>query len=385
MSGLSPVPAAARPPVAQARRVVLKVGTRVLTHDDGRLALSRLFAVVEAAASARRAGREVLIVSSGAVGLGKDALGLAESPTETGLRQACAAVGQTRLMGLYHEGFARLGAHCGQVLLTQSDFDDRLRYLNLRTTLHTLMRRGVVPVINENDAVATDELALNEDDPKPVFGDNDRLSALVATKLGADLLVLLTDVDGVYDKDPRGDPTARLLPRVDDVEAALGGAGGARSAASRGGMKSKVEAAAIAVRTGCHAVIASGRAPGVAERVLAGEEVGTWFPAGAGLPARLRWIAYATAPRGTLELDAGCVTAIRERNASILAVGVTRVDGEFRQGDVVLLSGPGGTPLGRGMTSVDAAQARRWVQGERPAGTKNRHALVDRDDLVLDA
>lgn len=379
-----PEPAApARPEVAQARRVVLKVGTRVLTHDTGRLALSRLFAVVEAAVALRDAGREALIVTSGAVGLGKDALGLAESPVDTAERQACAAVGQTRLMGLYHEGFARLGHVCGQVLLSQTDFDDRLRYLNLRTTLLTLLRRGVVPVINENDAVATDELALVDDDPRPVFGDNDRLSALVATKLGADLLVLLTDVDGVYDRDPRGDPGARLLPRVDDLEAALAGAGGARSAASRGGMRSKVEAAAICVRSSCHAVIASGRLPGVAQRVLAGEEVGTWFPAGPGLPARQRWIAFATAVRGTLVLDAGAVAAVRDRGASLLAAGLTRVEGEFRPGDVVALAGPDGAAVGRGLARVDAETARRWARGERPSGARNRHAVVDRDDLVL--
>jgi len=374
----------ARPEVASARRVVLKVGTRVLTQDTGRLALSRLFAVVEAAVDLRESGREALIVTSGAVGLGKDALGLAESPTDLAERQACAAVGQTRLMSLYQEGFARLGATCGQVLLTQGDFDDRLRYLNLRTTLQALLRRGVVPVINENDAVATEELALVEDDPRPVFGDNDRLSALVATKLGADLLVLLTDVDGVYDADPRSNPGARLLSRVDAAETALSGAGGARSAASRGGMRSKVEAASIAARSSCHAVIASGRLPGVAQRVLAGEEVGTWFPAKPGLPSRQRWIAFATAARGALHLDAGAVAAVRERGASLLAAGLTRVEGEFRAGDVVALHGPDGASVGRGMASVDADTARRWARGERPAGARNRHAVVDRDDLALD-
>jgi glutamate 5-kinase len=377
--------AVARPPVAQAKRVVLKVGTRVLTHDAGRVALARLFGVVEAAAALRFEGREPLIVTSGAVGLGRDALGLTESPTELAERQACAAVGQTRLMGLYHEGFARLGLHCGQVLLTQTDFDDRLRYLNLRTTLETLLKKGVVPVINENDAVSTEELALVEQKQgKPVFGDNDKLSALVATKLGAELLVLLTDVDGVFDRDPRGDPQAKLLARVDDAEQALAGAGGAASAASKGGMRSKVEAAWIAQRAGCHAVIASGRRPGVAEQVLRGEEVGTWFPAGDGLPARQRWIAFATAVRGTLHLDAGAVEAVRGRGASVLPAGVTRVDGEFRRGDVVLLKGPGEALVGRGMAHVDALAARRWIAGERPDGVRSHHALVHRDHLVIE-
>lgn len=381
----------ARPPVAQARRVVLKVGTRVLTHDSGRLALARLFSVVEAAATLRLEGREALIVSSGAVGLGRDALGFTETPVDLAERQACAAVGQTRLMGLYHEGFARLGLVCGQVLLTQGDFDDRLRYLNLRTTLETLLHRGVIPVINENDAVATEELALLEASPeaaggRPVFGDNDKLSALVATKLGAELLVLLTDVDGLYDRDPRGDATAQLRARIDESEAdeAVGGAGGAASPASRGGMRSKAEAAAIAQRAGCHAVIASGRRAGIVEQVLRGDDVGTWFPAGAGLPARQRWIAFAAAPRGTLVLDAGAVQAVRGRGASVLPKGVTRVDGEFRRGDVVVLRGPEGELIGRGMAHVDAAAARRWLSGERPDGVRSHHALVHRDHLVLE-
>lgn len=387
---MSTAPAAspvARPAVAQARRVVIKVGTRVLTQDGGRVSLTRLFSIVEAAAALRREGREALIVSSGAVGLGRDALGLERTPTELADRQACAAVGQTKLMGLYDQGFSRLGLVCGQVLLSQSDFDDRVRYLNLRTTLSTLVRRGVVPVINENDAVTTEELALLEDAERPVFGDNDKLSALVATKLGAELLVLCTDVEGVYDNDPRGDPSAKLLSRVDEAEtdAVLAVAGGAGSAASRGGMKSKVEAAAIAQRAGCHAVIASGRRLGALEQVLKGEDVGSWFPAGQGLPARQRWIAFAAAARGTLFLDAGAVAAVRERGASLLPKGVTRIEGEFRSGDVVVLKGPKDELVGRGLVHVDAAAARRWLGGQAPEGVRSHHALVHRDDLVLEA
>ncbi len=374
----------ARPPVAAARRVVLKVGTRVLTQDTGRIALSRLFAVVEAAAALRAAGREALVVTSGAVGLGRDALGLSETPRELAERQACAAVGQTRLMSLYQEGFARLGLVCGQVLLTQGDFDDRTSYLNLRGTLGELLRRGVVPVINENDAVSTEELAFVEGEARPVFGDNDKLSALVATKLDADLLLLLTDVDGVYDRDPRKHPDARRLARVDDAATVLGGAGEPGTKAGRGGMKSKVTAAAIAARAGCHAVIASGREPGAAERVLAGEEVGTWFPAREELDARARWIAFAAAPRGSLVLDAGAVDAVARRGKSLLPVGVRRVEGAFERGDVVVLRGPDGAALGRGVVSCDAEAARRWVAGTPPEGVRNHHALVHRDHLVLE-
>jgi glutamate 5-kinase len=373
-----------RPPVAASRRVVVKLGTRVLTHDDGRLALGRVFSLVEALADLRRARQEVILVSSGAVGLGQGALQLEESPRDLALRQACAAVGQSRLMGLYEEGFSRLGLVCAQVLLSQGDFSDRLRYLNLRNTFSRLLELGVIPVVNENDAVATDELAWVEGGERPVFGDNDRLSALVATKLGADLLVLLTDVAGVYAADPRQDPDAELLARVDDVASLAGATSGAASSASRGGMQSKVAAAEIAARSGCEVVIASGREPERLVALVEGERVGTWFPAKAGLPARRRWIAFASAPRGALHLDAGAVRALRAGKASLLAPGVARIEGQFEQGDVVELRDASGTLVGRGLVSCDAAQAERWRAGQAPAGTRNHDALVHRDHLVLE-
>jgi len=374
----------ARPPVARADRVVVKLGTRVLTHDDGRLALARLFAVVEAAADLRRAGKEVLIVSSGAVGLGREALGFAETPDELEERQACAAVGQTRLMGLYQEGFTRLGLVCGQALLTQGDFDDRERYLSLRSTLNTLLRRGVVPIINENDAVSTEELIFVRQGRNRIFGDNDKLSALVAAELDADLLVLLTDVGGLYDKNPHHHPDARLVARVDDLDHLHVVVSGPGSEASRGGMRSKIEAARVAARGGCHAVIASGRDTTVLPRVLAGEEEGTWFPAQQGLDARRRWIAFAVAPRGVLHLDAGAVAAVRSRGVSLLAAGVDRVEGRFRRGDVVDLRGPDGALIGRGMVNWDADTARAWCRGLPPDDIKNRDSLVHRRHLVLE-
>ncbi|MFT5680281.1 MAG: glutamate 5-kinase [Myxococcota bacterium] len=370
-----------RAAIEKAERLIIKLGTRVLTHDDGSLALSRLFSVIEVAASWRRGGREVLIVTSGAVGLGRDALGFDQTPTELSERQACAAVGQSRLMRLYQEGFDQLSVPCGQVLLTQGDFDDRLRCLNLRATLLTLLRRGVVPVINENDAVSTEELAFIEGESRPVFGDNDKLSALVAAELGADLLVLLTDVEGIYARDPRIDPSAPLLHTVrpeDTIEA-----GGPLTAASRGGMASKLEAAQIAARSGCHAVIASGRRIGALAAVLAGEEVGSWLPAEEALGARRRWIAFAAAPRGRLLLDAGAVLALNQRGASLLAAGVVGVEGVFAAGDVVVLVGPDGVEVGRGAVGCDADTARLWCAGKPPEGVRNHNALVHRDHMVL--
>lgn len=372
-----------RPEVAGARRVVIKLGTRVLTRPDGRIAQGRLFDIIEVAADLRGQGREVIMVSSGAVGLGRDALGLRRTPDDLEERQACAAVGQSRLMNLYQEGFGRLGLACGQVLLTQDDFDHRMRYLRLRGTLQTLLRLGVVPVINENDAVSTEELAYLEAGGRPVFGDNDKLSALVAARLDADLLVLLTDVEGVYDADPREHPGARVRSRVEpsDVLGEIGAQSG--SGVGRGGMRSKVEAGLVASRAGCCAIIASGLVPGNLARALAGDEVGTLFPARPGLPARQRWIAFAAACRGALHLDAGALRALTERGASLLAAGVTRVEGDFEPGEVVALRGPDGGLVGRGIVYCDAESARRWCQGEPPAGVRNHHALVHRDHLVM--
>ena len=370
-----------RAAVAQAQRVVIKLGTRVLTNDDGGIALSRLFAVVEAAMRCQRAGREVILVSSGAVGLGCSALRLAQTPTALAERQVCAAVGQSRLMGLYQEGFDRLGITCGQVLLTQGDFDDRVRCLNLRATLLAMLRHGVVPVINENDAVSTEELAFIEGAERPVFGDNDKLSALVAAELEASLLILLTDVEGIYDRNPRHHPDANLLPVVKsgaDIEAS-----GPLSAASRGGMRSKLEAARIAARSGCNAVIASGRRIGALDEVLDGQQTGSWFPAEDALGARHRWIAFAAAPRGQLALDRGAVNALRNQGASLLAAGVTAVEGAFAEGDVVVLVAPDGSEVARGLVSCSADTAREWCAGARPAGVRNHHALVHRDHMVL--
>jgi len=367
-----------RPGVSGARRVVLKLGTRVLTDDGGALAPGRITAVALTAARLHASGADVLIVTSGAVGLGRARLGLAGELLLHD-RQACAAVGQGMLMELYATGLAAHGLTAAQLLLTESDFDDRVRYLNLRATLEALLGHGAVPIINENDAVSTEELAFVGDEGRPVFGDNDRLSALVASKLDADLLVLLTDVDGVYDRDPRLDATATLL---NTAPASLA-AGPSSSGAGRGGMKSKIESARIAAAAGCHAVIASGRDAEALPSVLRGEAVGTWFPAERAVDARRRWIAFAAAPRGVLHLDEGAVRAVRDRGASLLAVGVRSVQGTFDAGDVVELRAPDGALVGRGMVWCDSGAAARWVGGEPPERARNHHALVHRDQLAL--
>ncbi len=373
----------ARPSAAAARRVVVKLGTRVVVDDDGTLAQARLASLVSTIAALRRTKREVTLVSSGAVGVGRALLGVERLTKDPALRQACAAAGQTRLMELFQRCFGGLDLLCGQVLVNQGDFDDRVRALRLRGTLSALLERGVVPIVNENDAVACEPLRAVAGVDHPVFADNDRLAALIAGVLNADLLVLLTDVDGLFDQDPRVTPSARVLTEVERPEQLPAIDRRPGSSIGRGGMASKVEAAWIARTGGCQTVIANGRASGALSHVLAGEAVGTWFPSDRFLPARHRWIAFAAVSRGTLHLDAGAIAALRDHGASLLAAGVIKVEGDFAAGDVVELRGVDGTRVGRARSSLDAPTTRCRCQLRRAVGRRNR-ALIRRDQIVLE-
>jgi glutamate 5-kinase len=264
--------------VANARRVVIKVGTNVVMRDDGRLALSRIYGIAESVARLREQERDVLMVSSGAVGLGMERIGLALRPTELAQIQGCAAIGQSRLMAIYDDAFDKLGFRTAQVLLTEDDFRDPVRYSNLRSTLVSLLGMGVIPVINENDTVSTAELDHPADtvERQRVFGDNDKLSALVMTHIDADLLLLLSDVDGLYNAEPTADE-AQLISEVPRITHQVREFAQGKNGRGRGGMSSKLEAANIAVEAGGLAVIANGRLPHVIERVCAGEVIGTLF------------------------------------------------------------------------------------------------------------
>jgi glutamate 5-kinase len=267
-----------RKPVAQARRIVIKVGTNVVMRDDGRLALSQLYGIAEAVASLRQQGRDVLIVSSGAVGLGMERIGLSGRPTELSQIQACAAIGQSRLMAIYDDAFDKLGCRTAQVLLTEDDFRDPIRYRNLRSTLVSLLSLGVIPVINENDTVSTAELDHPTDSAgrERVFGDNDKLSALVMTHIDAELLLLLSDVEGLYTADPSTDG-AQLISYVSEITDKVLSFAQGKNGRGRGGMSTKLEAARIATQASGLAVIANGRLPHVIDRVCSGEVVGTLF------------------------------------------------------------------------------------------------------------
>ncbi len=375
--------------VAAARRVVVKLGTATLTRDDGRIALSRFYSLVEGIAALHREGRQVLVVSSGAVGLGSARVGVDRSGPSLPVKQALAAIGQGRLMSLYTDAFDRMDLTCAQVLLTEEDFSDRRRYLNLSQTISTLLELGVIPVINENDTVSTAEL--EPTDPgshrRVNFGDNDKLSALIASKMEADLLVILTDVDGLFTDDPRDSEAAELVTEVDEVTPELlTVAGGAR--VGRGGMRSKLEAAEIASRSGCATVIANGRTGSVIESVLAGANVGTLVRPKSGLSGKRRWIAFAKSVNAAVLVNDGARDAILNRKASLLPAGVIGVRGEFGRGDVVSILDESGREFARALSNFSSAETRA-VSGRKStelsdAGIEARYDTVaTRDHIVV--
>lgn len=359
-----------RSALASAQRVVVKLGTGVVARGDGRMALGRMGSIVEQVEAAWAAGRRVVLVSSGAVGLGAERLGMDRRPTGIVDRQACAAAGQGALMALYDALFGRLGRRVAQVLLTEGDFHERARHVHLAATLERLLELGVVPIVNENDTVSTAEIALHG---ARVFGDNDRLSALVAAGLGADLLVLLSDVDGVH-TGPPGEPGSERVPVWSEGRSVRLGEG---SALGRGGMGAKIASAERASAAGVHAVIAAGQAPDVLGAVLRGEDVGTWFPARGGWNRRKSWLALASAPAGRVVVDAGAREAVVGKQASLLRPGVVSVEGTFRAGDVVSLVGPDDQEFARGRVEVDAEALRG------PPGAGRGKAIVHRDHVVV--
>jgi glutamate 5-kinase len=355
-----------RDPLKNAVRLVVKLGTGVLTDSRKQPDPAQLEQLVAQVAALRKSGKEVVLVTSGAVGAGMGALGLEKRPTELAEMQACAAIGQSRLMATYAELFARHGLHAAQVLLTHDDLEHHERHLNARNTLVTLLDRGVVPIINENDAVSFTEIK---------FGDNDTLSALVASLLPADLLVILTTVDGVIENFGKANPkTIAVVEKIDSALEKL--ARGTDSDTAVGGMKSKIEAAKIVVRSGIPLVIASGKKKDVLAKILGGEDEGTLFvPEPKRLQGRKRWIAFFHHPQGALFVDDGAKHALREKGRSLLPPGVARCEGEFAAGDVVRICDLDGTEFARGIARFDSAAVR--------ARQLPKEELVHRDDLVI--
>jgi glutamate 5-kinase len=367
--------------LATAQTVVVKVGTNVLTSEDGRLDPRRLQSLADQLHRIRQAGRKVALVSSGAIGAGVGRLGLGVRPTDLRQLQACAAIGQSFLMRAYQECFDRHNINAAQILLTAGDFDNRARYLNVRNTILTLFEWGVLPIINENDTVSVAEIKL---------GDNDHLAAMVTNLLQAPLLVLLTSVDGLYSGDPVTDPDAEKIATVSNIDASVSAmAGSSKSALGTGGMRSKLRAARLATAAGESVIMANGSMPGVLDAIFACEPVGTLFlPHGSALSAWKRWLGFTAQTRGKIVVNDGAKRAVREQGKSLLPVGVMEVGGEFHKGDVLSLCDKAGVEFARGLTNYAAADAGKIV-GLRTEkigevlGALPYEEMVHRDNLVV--
>ena len=367
--------------MAGARRLVVKIGSALLTADGRGLDAGAIDGWVDQIAALRREGVEVVLVSSGAVAEGMTRLGWKSRPTTVHELQAAAAVGQMGLVQTWESSFQRYGLHAAQVLLVHDDLRDRQRYLNARSTLRTLVTLNVVPVINENDTVATDEIR---------FGDNDTLGALVANLIEADALIILTDQQGVFDSDPRHNPSATLISEADaDDPRLLEVAGGSGGALGRGGMITKIRAARLAARSGASTVIASGRERDVLLRICAGALVGSLLRAGQRpMAARKQWLAGQLKLRGELVLDDGAAEVVRAQGRSLLPVGVCEVRGDFDRGELVACLDAAGREVARGLVNYSAEEARRIIgkstdQIEGVLGYRDEAELIHRDNLVV--
>jgi glutamate 5-kinase len=376
-------PLAVSSPLARARRVVIKVGSSLLIDQESGQPHAKRFAALAAdAAKLREQGKSIVIVSSGAVALGRRALGLKPGKLRLEEKQAAAAAGQPRLMRAWEDALAKHGAPVAQALLTFYDTEQRRRWLNARSTLETLLERGAIPVVNENDTVATEEIR---------YGDNDRLAARVAQMLGADVLVLLSDIDGLYDADPRSNTNAKHIPEVrrltPEIVAMAGGANTSAGVGS-GGMATKLDAARIAMTAGCATAITLGANDDGPIAAIAGGARATWFlPEITPETARRQWLAGALRPAGAVRVDAGAARALKS-GKSLLAAGVTAVSGRFERGDAVDVTDPEGATIARGVSAYSSEDAAKLIgkksdEFETILGYRGRPALIHVDDLVL--
>ncbi len=363
------------------KRVVIKIGSRVLTDSDGALDMAVIGRICEEIASLRQRGLEIIVVSSGAIAAGRSELGLTDKPRTIPHKQAAAAVGQTRLMQAYERSLAPSKLKVAQVLLTSEDLGSRQRFLNARATLDALLGFGIIPIINENDTVVVDEIK---------FGDNDNLSALVTNVAEAHLLLILTDIEGFYSADPHTHPDATLIPLIKgitrEVERAAGGSG---SAVGTGGMATKVAAAKKAGKNGVATIMVSGKLSGIITAALQGDEVGTMFlPSETGLNRRKHWIAYTLKPSGKIFVDDGARTALLKKGKSLLPSGIIRVEGRFERGACVRLCGLDGAEFARGLSDYSSGESTRLLgcKSSEIEGLLGYHygdVIIHRDNLVL--
>jgi glutamate 5-kinase len=370
-----------RQDLVNAKRIVVKVGTSTLTHSTGKLNFFRIEKLVRELSDLANQGKEIILVTSGAVGAGVDRLGLKEKPTTIPEKQAMAAVGQGILMHMYEKLFGEYGQTVAQVLLTRENSVKHKQYMNSRNALLTLLKMGVIPVINENDAIAVDELKI---------GDNDTLSATVATLVDADVLIILSDIEGVYTANPQSDPAATLILEIKDITPQIEAlAGGAGSKLGTGGMFTKIQAAKIAVNSGVTMLIASGNRDGIVRDVLNGRELGTVFPAKEyHLKVRKSWLAFGTRIDGGILVDEGCERAMLEDGSSLLAAGIVAVEGTFDKGNTVRVLSSQGREIARGSVNYNAEELQKIIGRStkdflKILGTKYYDEVIHRDNMVL--
>ncbi|MDF2569087.1 MAG: proB [Sporomusa sp.] len=367
--------------LGNAKRIVIKVGTSTITHATGKLNLLRIEKLARELSDLANQGKQIILVSSGAVGAGVDRLGLKEKPKTIPEKQAAAAVGQGILLHIYEKMFGEYGQIVAQVLLTRADSVNRKRYTNSRNTLMALLNQGVIPIINENDAVAIDELKI---------GDNDTLSAMVASIIDADLLIILSDVEGVYTANPQTNPSAVLLSEITDITPAIEElAGGPGTLGGTGGMYTKIQAAKIAVNSGVTMVIASGGCDGAVREVLKGNTVGTIFISKENrLQIRKRWLAFGVSVSGWVTVDKGCEQALLKDGSSLLAAGIVAADGDFELGNTISIKSGSGRELARGISNYSAEDVKKIMGAHTHEitnilGSKPYDEVVHRDNLVL--
>ena len=361
---------------------MIKIGTRVLTHTDGRLNPSKVAGIAQQVDKLLTGGKRIVLVSSGAVGAGLSQLGWSQRPTDLAQLQAVAAIGQTKLIEEYDRHFGLHGRHAAQVLLTAEDLAERTSYLNVRNTLLSLLKLEAVPIINENDTVAVEELMTT-------FGDNDRLASIVASLLNADLLIILSDVDGLFDRDP-SDANAQLIPVVKSIdENTYDYAIAQKAKFSKGGMASKLRAAAAMTKSGKNVIVSNGHDEHVLEKIFSGRPTGTLFLGEAGsVSSRKRWIGFSARVVGTLTIDQGAVEALAEKGRSLLPIGITAIKGNFVKGDLVQILTPEGTELARGLTNYDHQElqlicGKRTEEIAKILGHRPYDEAIHRDNLLI--
>ena len=370
-----------------ANRIVIKLGTNTLRNDNGEVSLPRIYSYIEDIAHLVKSGKEVILVTSGAVGLGRKKINL-EKTTDIVEKQACAAIGQSKLMSLYEDGFDTYNVTTAQVLLTEDDFSLRKRYLNLRNTLNKLLDLGVLPIINQNDTVSTVELDEIYQDMQVCFSDNDKLSALLTSEMDADLLIILSDVDGLFDSNPKENLNAKIITEVAEVTDEILELGKEASEGGRGCFRSKLEAARLVNRFGGKVLVANGKHPSVIREIFSGKEIGTAFlPNEEGLSEKKRWIGFATNIIGRIVVNKGAKEALL-KSSSILPIGVTNIINDFKKGEVVSILDEMGNEIARGMVNYNSEACRKIIGYHsddilKILGYKNYDAIVTRDNITL--